>query len=345
MRADEQRAVASCAEAMSAHPEAHFLSAEGGGRSEREAIAAAKAELASVISAQLSSELTVSTQQRGEGAEHQEMSQEVRVSSRFAHAELIKPLSECVRCSESSCEARVVLSRDEVAARMIEALGPDVERLTSALKQLSASAPLTDFTPAWYSAQGAHQRLLPALNQLEVIGRLPPQLININREMSQVRALRAARLQRVALWFAPLKVLSPEGQLLTRAELEPLKRALSERLSAAAEQVGARVWSEGRCPSQGEGVEVISLAPRGVLSCGLGLVGPQCRLELSVAVGVCTPPHVEPQALSAATWSDLKLAGVHTHDEAQALTRLTTTLTHQALTTHLARALSPVVPF
>ena len=83
-----------------------------------------------------------------------------------------------------------------------------------------------------------------------------------------------------------------------------------------------------------------------MLNCTLGYVGPQCALSLSVELGACASS-VEPtfKSLSAAEWSSLKLVGVHPQDQGEALRRLITSISRKELTPHVARSLSPFVPF
>jgi len=338
------RSSEACPEALRGYPSSTHMVATGGGATLKDAERAAQAELASQISARLSAELTISASQSTSGAERQEVTQDLRVSSSFAHAELMKTAPACSRCSTNGCEATVTLDRDEAATRIIKELGPDVDRLTTALKDLTLSSPLLTFTPAWHVARGAYERLRPQLNQLEVIGRLPKALSGVDSALKASQRTKAQRLQRLAVWVYPLQAMGDTGPL-SAEERAPIEAALRERLNASIEQVGLRVWGQSRCPT-GLDLEVLVVAPTAKQSCTLGYVGPQCALELAVELSLC-PSEAEPstRSLSSAEWSALKLIGVHPQDEAEALKRLVASITRKDLTPHLARLLAPFVPF
>ena len=333
-----------CPEALRAYPSGKYLVAIGGGPTLKDAERAAQAELASQISARLSSELTISAAQSTSGAERQEVTQDLRVLSSFAHAELMKTVPACSSCSASACEATVTLDRDEAASRIIKELGPDVDRLTTSLKDLTLASSLLTFTPAWHVARGAYDRLRPQLNQLEVIGRLPKALSGVDSALKASQRVKAQRLQRLAVWVQPLQAQGEAGPLSSE-ERAPIEAALRERLNASIEQIGLRAWGQKGCPERRD-AEVFIVAPTARQRCTLGYVGPQCTLELSVELSLC-PSEAEPtlRSLGSAEWSGLKLVGVHPQDEAEALKRLIGSITRKDLTPHLARILAPFVPF
>jgi len=344
LREDPQRA-ASCQRALSAYPAERYLRGSGAGASQAEAIKAAQAELSSQISAQLSSDLTVSAVQEGDGPEEQTLTQDLRVSTRFAHAELIKTISACVSCAGQSCEARVALSRDEVAERIIQELGPDAERLSASLSALTPQRSLLSFTPAWRSAHASYERLRPQLNQLQLIGRVPRALIHVSRDLGRADKLKAERVQRLGVQTRALKLASAGGQPVATATSAQIDAALRQRLHHAIDKMGLKTHAAEGCPVDAS-AEVLVIQPQGLLSCSLGLVGPQCALSLSVEMSLC-PSVAEPQlkSLGAADWSTLKLVGVHPQSEAGALQRLINSINDSELSAQLARSLSPFVPF
>lgn len=334
-----------CRDAKHGYPSDRYLIGTGGGATDEEATGAARAELASQISAQLSSELTISASQAEDGEERQQVTQDLRVSSSFVHAELMRPLKACARCSDGACEATVTLDRDEAASRMIKELGPDVERLRSALQDLTLTSSLIAFTPAWHVARGAYERLRPQLNQLEVIGRVPRALADVDASIKRAQEVKASRLQRLSVLVKSLSARSADHAPLPPTQLTPLDAALRERFNAAIEQVGLKPLGQASCPTSTL-EEVVVIEPRATLSCALGFVGPQCSLALSVELSLC-PSEADPErrSIGAAEWSELKLVGVHPQDEAEAMKRLVTSITRKELTPQLARSLSPFVPF
>lgn len=334
-----------CTKARRTYPVDRYMSATGGGATELEAIKAAKAELSSQISARLSSELTINASQSSQGKDEQQVTQDLKVSSSFAHAELIQTIKECTVCSANDCEAFVTLDRDEVASRMIKELGPDAERLTTALKDLNLENSLLAFTPAWHVAQGSYERLRPQLNQLEVIGRIPRTLSQVDQAMKRVQTTKATRLQQISIAIKPLQLVDATGSILSKQKQTSIEAALHERLNASIEKIGLQTWGRSQCPTEGLS-EVVLLEQRAVLQCTLGYVGPQCALSLSVELSLCAS-QAEPtlKSLGTAEWSALKLVGVHPQDENEAFKRLVALITQKEFTPSLARSLSPFVPF
>jgi hypothetical protein len=335
--------LAECERALKAYPSARFITARGEASAPEQAERAAKAELSSTISAQLNSETKVVVREGGALGDrsHEESTSTVRLTTRFEHAELISVVEGCTRCGEGAgggevCSAHAWLNRDEAAHRVISALGPDAQRLSASLRDLTPTQDLLKFTQAWHAAQGAYERLTPALNQLKVIGRMPSELQGVEGELRRAQEVRAARERRIWVWARPLEVVDASGQPAPSGSREALEGAVGGALSRAVEAMGLKVWGGSACPEEAQGAEVIVVAPRGALRCTLGLVGPQCTLGLSAALSRC--PDLR---LGEVDWSSLKLAGAHTQEESAALSRLSRAAAEADLRRLLAAALSP----
>jgi hypothetical protein len=322
--------------ALLKYPTSDYFHMKGEGRTLQEADDRGRAEISRIISSEIAAKVSVSAQQGG-SQDQEQISEEIQVSTRFAHAELIKSIKKCSRCRDGLCEVRLILNRSSVANRLVSELGPDAKRFSQSTSDLTEDASILRFSQAWYVAHGSYQRMRPLLNQLKVIGRMPAHLIRAESEMRSAQAIKAKRYQRLWVLVSPLE-LNPSPIPATG-----LRSAVSGRLSQAIETLGLKVWPHTGCPSKEERSassppEVIEVTPRGVLKCALGFIGPQCQLAMNVTLSMCPE-----QRLGSEDWSHLKLAGVHPQDQAVALKRLVQRVSQQDFTQALAKAISPFI--
>ena len=330
--ADRRSALKSCSTQQS-HPSSDFMVEAGIGPSIEKARERASAELSRRISAELRSLVTVKSQQK-DGSVKEEVEEEIEVSARFKHAELIKSIKRCERCSGKICQTSVALSRDEVADRLLKEIEADAQILAQSTQDLTSKAELISFTQAWRVAHAAYQRMTPQLNQLRVIQRTTQPLRDAIKVMGQASKERAKRQRRLWIDLKPLE-LKPTAP-------EALGEALSHALTTSFKKIGLKRWDQKGCPtSVDQAADVLQLTPRGDLNCSLGLVGPQCVLSLSVHVDLCREG--EARELTQAEWSDARIVGVHPRDKQEAIQLLTRSLHELDLSSHLTRTLSPII--
>lgn len=318
------------------YAKADYLHIKGEGESIQEAEKRGKVEMSRLISSQLDSSLTISATQ-SKYVNTEKVSEDIKLSTQFAHAELIHPIKGCSVCDlkmKNNCQARLVLSRDEAAARLISDLGADARRFSQALSDLKTETPILRFTQAWYEGHGAYQRIKPLLNQLKVIGRVPQHLITADSQMQTAQKVKAERYRRV--WVRVDRLMFASG-----SNHEELQGAMSHQLNEAVESLGLKVWPKKKCPVRSSGTlsdDILVVSPRGVLTCGLGLIGPQCKLSLTARLSLCPQKN-----LGSVDWTGVKLVGVHPQEESMAMLRLVKRLSAQKLTDLLARAISPFI--
>ncbi len=314
------------------HPHHDFLIEEADASSIALARERASAELTRRMSAELRSEVKVQT--IGTGRHQQDSVQErVSISSNFQHAELIRPIKQCERCSTGSCISVVAINRDELARRLLQTITPDLKRLLAAVQDLKAESPLLRFTQSWYIAQAAMKRMDPILNQLKLIERITKELQSAERLMKSATTERANREER--LWIG---INRPQfkGE---EAPIQSLSEGVEGRLVKAIETLGQKRWTSDTCPDPlRESAEVIMLSPRGALSCSLGLIGPQCQLKLSVEMNLC-----HHGKLAEENWTEIKIIGVHTRETGAAINKLLKTLGRADLSGVLSKSLSPFI--
>ena len=313
------------------HPDSQYLTETAEAQTIEKARERATAELSRRLSAEIRSEVTVQTKQDDRGS-IDDVQEKVKVSSYFKHAEIIKQIKKCTLCNGSTCQSTVALHRDELAQRLVQSINVDVKRLQEAAKDLQANTPLLRFTQAWYLAQAAHKRISPVLNKLKLIRRITPEIKEAESMMAKATQERAQREER--LWVIIKKL-----DLVTQQKDSSLiSDAIYGRLSKATETLGLKLWAQTDCPTGDEQKDVLTLQPKGSLSCNLGLVGPQCRLKVAINISLC-----QQGTLSEDNWSELKLVGVHTRETKGAVTKLIQSITQQDFSSVLAKSLSPFV--
>lgn len=315
------------------HPDRNYMVEFAEGSTVEEARDRASAALTRRLSAELRSEVSVKTAERS-GVQVDDVQESVQVSSHFEHAELIKPIKRCESCIGKNCASAVFLQRDELAARLIKSISPELKRLTEALKDLKPESHLLRFTQAWYLSQASAKRVEPIIEQLKIIHRSSPELEGAEQGIEHARRERALREER--LW-----IVVDHPEIDSQETLpESLREGLKGRISKGLETLGLKQSTARMCPSehQDNTGDFIRIEPKGSLSCTLGLIGPQCRLKLSIRLSLCGAGE-----LSEDSWSGLKLIGVHTRDQLGAINGLLKNLEESDLSSHLSKSLSPFI--
>lgn len=312
------------------HPQSRFLTQEGHGVSIEEARRRASAELSRRLSAEVRSLVTVKSSQRN-GEVKEEVDEEIEVSARFKHGELLRSISGCETCTGDRCQSVIALDRDELTARLLQGNEADIQTLARSAIDLTEETDLLRFTQAWRLAYAAHRRLQPTLNQLRVIGRSTRELEDAQEMMREAAKVRAKRQEQ--LWIDIKTPRIPDANPSTG-------EGLTHAFSTALDQIGLKRWDRGGCPED-RGVDVITISPHGALSCRLGLIGPQCELKLGVSVSRCLDG-VE-QDLTEADWSDLRVVGVHPREQRVALDQLAHSLKDLDLKAAITRTLAPFI--
>ena len=146
-----RRASSRSCRALLKYPTSDYFHMKGEGQTLREADDRGRAEISRIISSEIAAKVNVSAQQGGDHDQEQ-ISEEIQVSTRFAHAELIKPIKKCSRCQDGLCEVRLILNRSSVASRLESELGPDAKRFSQSTSDLTESASILRFSQAWYAA-------------------------------------------------------------------------------------------------------------------------------------------------------------------------------------------------
>ena len=315
------------------HPNRQYLIEQAEGHTISEARIRASTALTRRLSAEIRSEVSVKTVERS-GSQVDDVQESVRVSSHFEHAELIRPLKRCERCIEDACSSAVYLNRDELAARLLTSISPELKRLNEALKDLKPQSELLRFTQAWYLSQASAKKIEPISEQLKLIERSSAELEAAERGIDQARKERAAREER--LW-----IIVDQPKILSEEELPPtLSEGLTGSISRALETLGLKQSSEEQCPVNNttSDQDYLKLSPRGSLSCTLGLIGPQCQLKLSVNLSLCGAG-----VLGEDSWSQVKLIGVHTRDQQGAINALLKNLGKTNLSAAMSKSISPFI--
>ncbi len=320
------------------HPKATYLTETAQGLTLQEARDKASAELTRQLSAELKSELIVTSQNSshsGQATQAQDQVQErVELYTHFKHAELIKAVAKCEFCQAESCQSTVALHRDQLARRLAKEINADVKRLKTSAQDLHPDSSLLRFTQAWYIAQASSQRIEPILNQLKIIERITEDLITIEALMKDAQKQRAQREENLWIGFNKLDISFKGQERLPQA----IQEGLMGRFSQALETMGLKKWTQESCPSHKNGQDVIMLTPTGTLSCSLGFIGPQCKLQLGIKLNLC-----HKGKLGEDSWSRLKLVGVHPHETQGALDKLLKSIKSTDLSAPLSKSLSPFI--
>ena len=320
------------------HPQLNYMVERAQGASIEQARKRASAELTRQLSAELKSELVV-TSQSGQDSSNSSLTNDqvherVELYTHFKHAELINPVTKCESCSHQLCQSTVVLDRDELGRRLVKEINADIKRLKTSAQDLSPQSSLLRFTQAWYIAQAASQRIEPSLNQLKVIQRMTKDLLMIESLMKGAQQQRAQREERLWIGMTELN-LNFKGQTQVP---KAIQEVIKGRFSQALETMGLKYWTKENCPASDSGQDVIMMTPSGEIQCSLGFIGPQCKLQLGISLSLCSQGK-----LSEDVWSKLKLIGVHPHDTQGALDKLLKSIKTSDFSAPLSKSLSPFI--
>ena len=319
------------------HPQVSYIVQQSQGDTIEEARKRASAELTRQLSAELRSELIV-TSQSGQTADSSSVSDQVKekveLFTHFKHAELIKPIAKCEYCLADHCQSSVALKRDELARRLVKEINSDVKRLKASAQDLNPQTSLLRFTQAWYIAQASSQRIEPTLNQLKVIQRITKDLLEIESLMKDAQKQRAQREENLWIGISNFDLRS-KGQFKVP---NVIQEALKGGFSQALETMGLKYWAQENCPVSDSQQDVIMMTPSGELHCSLGFIGPQCKLQLGISLSLC-----HQGKLSDDVWNKLKLVGVHPRDTQGALDKLLKSIKEADFSAPLSKSLSPFI--
>ena len=321
---------------------AGYLLEKGEGSTIEEATQRAHAEISRFISSEIQS-LLVATSEIGSGTNQtkEELQEEIRLSSRFEHAELIQNIDACSLCDQGLCSVYAYLATGEAAKRIKDGIQNDLSRLIKATSDLNAQTPLLRFSQAWQEAQGAYDRIRPQFNQLEVLGALTSDLKQAKETMKKAYQLKENRKAKLAIMLKPLTLEKFVGNQIDQVQASDLVNAsLQSAMNKSLTQAGLKRWDQSDCPN-GDQAEVMVLAPRGDLICSLGAVGPQCILKLRANLSLCQNSALTD--LGEIDWSQTPLNGVHSNDYQFAIQRLLKGLSEEKIKGPLMKALSNVV--
>jgi hypothetical protein len=322
---------------------AGFLLEKGEGASIEEATQRAHAEISRFISSEIQS-LLVATSEMGSGQNQskEELQEEIRLSSRFEHAELIQNIESCSLCDQGTCTVYAFLGTGDAAKRIKEDIQNDLSRLLKATSDLTTTTPLLRFSQAWQEAQGAYERIRPQFNQLEVLGALTADLKDAKETMRKAYQLKENRKAKIAIMLKPLNLEKFVGSQIDQVQATDLVNAsLQSAMNKSLTQAGLKRWDRGECPANTDQAEVMLLAPRGDLICSLGAVGPQCILKLRANLSLCQNAALTD--LGEVDWSQTPLNGVHSNDYQFAIQRLLKGLSEEKIKGPLMKALSNLV--
>jgi hypothetical protein len=318
-------------------PKANYMRIKGEGENIKQAIRQGKSEISRILSAQIDSIVELKAQQNSKEI-IETVTENIKVSTQFQHAELIKTIPQCKACTDDGqCYAWLTLSRHAVAQRLESDIIEDVALLHKATQKLQISTPILIFSQAWYQSHAIRQSLRPILNQLKVLGRMSPKLIQVEALMTRSAQMKAQRFEklRILMHSPSINIQQPEvsNQIKTQ-----IKEVLGVQIQKALTHWHLKPWKEVACPTSTKEYDVLELKPNTHISCQLGLIGPQCKLDLSLAISLCNHSPTLSNHHSNKQWT-----AVHTHHVTRALQKLVKQLEQQDFSILLHKSLSPLI--
>ncbi len=256
-------------------PESRYLVAEGMSRSGPvEAEAQAKARVSEQVRAEVESVVEDLSGVR-DGQDYQRVLNEVRVTSHFQHAELIRAHSEPGRGRDGLFHALAVLDRAEAVTVLMEEYRRDSERFRLEVgRALAAKGHPVRFTPPLRQAEAVFARLALEALQVRVIegrGRFPAEHEADREAFSRLEAARSQVLADLTVTVLPGEVEPPMAR-------ERVVQALTSALaSSGVVTVSAAVCRGG-----------LAVVPEARLACSQTFVGVTCRVTLGGSVKDCT---------------------------------------------------------
>jgi hypothetical protein len=341
---EEQKAKKRDCPQKSKYKKGGYLLEKGEGQSIEEAHQRAQAEISRFISSEIQS-LVIAKAKQSSSTQRTEddIQEEIRLSSRFEHAELIKSIEGCELCENGKCTVYAYLSTDEASKRIKEGIQNDLSRLLKATEDLTENTHITRFSQAWQDAHASYERIRPILNQIEVLGAFTPELSNAKTKMEKAYQLKENRKAKLSMKVEELILEKFQGQGLDQALItDQVNSSLQSALGQSLNQAGLKRWEKGACPNEGEKADVLVLTPRGDLLCSLGVVGPQCILKLRANLSICGQLGQQTD-IGEVDWSQTPLNGVHSNDYQFAIQRLLKGLSEGKVSGPLIKSLSTIV--
>lgn len=318
-------------------PRTNYMRIKGEGKSIKQAIKHGKSEISRILSAQIDSTVELKAEQNSKEV-IETVTENIKVSTQFQHAELIKTIPQCKACTDDGqCYAWLTLSRHTVAKRLESDIIEDVALLHKATQKLQISTPILIFSQAWYQSHAIRQSLRPILNQLKVLGRMSPQLIQVEALMTRSAQMKAQRFEKLRiLMHAPS--ISIQQSEVSKPIKTQIKAVLGVQMQKALTHWHLKPWKEVVCPTSAKDYDVLELKPNAYISCQLGLIGPQCKLSVSIAISLCNHAPTLNDYHSDKQWT-----AVHTRHVTRALQKLVKQLEQEDFSILLHKSLSPLI--
>ncbi len=340
---DQKTKKRDCAQ-KSKYKKGGYLLEKGEGKSIEEATQRAQAEISRYISSEIQSLVIAKSKQSSASQRTEdEIQEEIRLSSRFEHAELIKNIESCDLCENGKCSVYAYLSTAEASQRLKDGIQNDLARLLKSTQDLTSNTAITRFSQAWQDAHASYQRIRPILNQLEVLGAFTQDLKDAKITMDKAYQIKEERKAKLAMKVEELILEKFQGQGLDQMLItDQVNSSLQSALGQTLNQAGLKRWEKGDCPKGEDQADVLILKPRGDLLCSLGVVGPQCILKLRANLSICSA-NGELAEIGEVDWSQTPLNGVHSNDYQFAIQRLLKGLSEGKVSGPLIKSLSTIV--
>ena len=329
-----------CHRSLSRFPASHYLRMQGQGSSITKATQSAQSEIARILSAQINSVIEVQASQ-SQDQSSESVHENIQISTHFKHAELIKSIPQCQVCTQSDqCSTWVTLSKQNLAQRIELNIADDLSRLNKAVQQINMQTPLLLFSQSWYQAHHIYQKLMPEINQLKVLGFMSPQMLTIERKMSLATSIQAKRFAQVRFLLHASSVHTQQDQAIHPFQNQ-LQSIIQAQLQKALGIWHLKPWKMSQCPkphTTEAQIDVVQLYPHTHISCRLGFLGPQCHMNLSVAMSLCNQKFTRHDQNRIVQWK-----AVHPHHVNHAMRKLLQQIEGKNLKDLIYHSISPII--